>query len=331
MERRTDFCINCRNDATYSLKRVPVKRKIRDKEYDFTITVAICDKCGEEMSLNGLIDQNVKEVDAQYRNIEDIVTVHDIQNLMLMYNIGKAPLSLALGFGEITITRYLDGQVPSKEYSDIIRRALSSADYMKNLLNQNKEKIAEPAYKKAMIAAKELIALYKNVSPKLLSIISYIFSELREVTPLMLQKLLYYIQGIYYALYDRLLFTERCESWIHGPVYRNVYALFKDFKYNPIDDIRFSLLKNSANELTPEEKEIINLVLNTFGLYSGKVLERITHKEEPWKKARIGYSADGYSNEAISVHSMKEYFKEIGKTYELNSEEGLKNYIHHMM
>lgn len=52
--------------------------------------------------------------------------LNDIENLMKIYKIGKAPLSLALGFGEVTITRYLSGQIPSKEYSDIIRMALSS-------------------------------------------------------------------------------------------------------------------------------------------------------------------------------------------------------------
>ena len=77
----------------------------------FNITVAVCSECGEEMSLPGLIDRNVQEIDDQYRAYEGLVTKDDIENLMSIYNIGKAPLSLALGFGEITITRYLEGQV----------------------------------------------------------------------------------------------------------------------------------------------------------------------------------------------------------------------------
>lgn len=39
---------------------------------------------------------------------------------MKIYKIGKAPLSLALGFGEVTITRYLSGQIPLKEYCYLI-------------------------------------------------------------------------------------------------------------------------------------------------------------------------------------------------------------------
>lgn len=331
MERSTCFCINCRKEALYDLRKLPVKQKVRDKEYDFIFTIAVCKECGEEVNPHGLIDQNVQEIDSQYRAYENIVTVNDIQKLMTMYKIGKAPLSLALGFGEITITRYLDGQMPSKEYSDIIRHALSSAEYMERLLNQNKEKIGDAAYKKAYAEINNLKALYRTVSPKLLSVISYIFSEINEVTPLMLQKLLYYIQSIFYVLHNRLIFEERCEAWVHGPVYRNVYALFRDFKYNPIDDARFSLLKGWDNILSDDEITVIKLVLNTFGMYSGKVLENITHKETPWKEARNGYSENVYSHAEIPLESIEKYFKEVSSSYDIQTEKGLKKYIATMM
>ena len=52
--------------------------------------------------------------------------------------------------GEITITRYLSGQMPSKEYSDVIKKALSSPNYMIKLMNENKEKMGKTAYNKAI-------------------------------------------------------------------------------------------------------------------------------------------------------------------------------------
>ena len=155
---------------------------------------------------------------------------------MELYKIGKAPLSLSLGFGEITITRYLSGQVPSKEYSDIIRRALESPSYMENKLNENIDKIGETAYRKAMNAAKEIEPLFA-LSEKMLLSISYVFKKAEEVTPLALQKMLYYIQAIHMVLLGVELFPEECEAWTHGPVFKDVYNIFKNFKYNPIDEI----------------------------------------------------------------------------------------------
>lgn len=105
-------------------------------------------------------------------------------------------MSTALGFGEITITRYLSGQIPSKEYSDVIKRVLSTPNHMIKLLNDNAEKIGETAYKKAIKAAEEIAGMF-CMSDKVLLTISYIFEQMQEVTPLALQKILYFIQGIY--------------------------------------------------------------------------------------------------------------------------------------
>ena len=101
--RSRDFCIECRKETEYLLQKRDIVKTIRDREYTFAITAAVCSECGEEMSIHGLMDQNVQEIDRQYRSIEGLVTVEDIEKLMKIYKIGKAPLSLALGFGEVTI------------------------------------------------------------------------------------------------------------------------------------------------------------------------------------------------------------------------------------
>ena len=331
MRERKDFCTECRRETSYTLKKIKINQTIREKKYTFEITAAFCNECGGEMGIPGLMDYNMKEIDEQYRKAEEVITVEDIERLMKLYNIGKAPLSLALGFGEVTITRYLAGQVPSKEYSDIMLHALASASYMKELLDQNREKIGETAYKKAYTAATQLENLYVAVPVELLAVIAYIFSALHEVTPLTLQKLLYYIQGNYAAIYDKPLFDAPCEAWVHGPVYRNVYNLFRDFKYNPIDDDRFVPLKESALPLTPEAKEVVDRVLDTLGMYSGKVLESITHKETPWLDARKGFLPDETSHAEISLDAMKSYFKKVDEKYNIRTEDGLRKYIGKML
>ena len=331
MRERKDFCTECRRETSYTLKKIKINQTIREKKYTFEITAAFCNECGGEMGIPGLMDYNMKEIDEQYRKAEEVITVEDIERLMKLYNIGKAPLSLALGFGEVTITRYLAGQVPSKEYSDIMLHALASASYMKELLDQNREKIGETAYKKAYTAATQLENLYVAVPVELLAVIAYIFSALHEVTPLTLQKLLYYIQGNYAAIYDKPLFDAPCEAWVHGPVYRNVYNLFRDFKYNPIDDDRFVPLKESALPLTPEAKEVVDRVLDTFDMYSGKVLESITHKEVPWLDARKGFLPDETSHAEISLDAMKAYFKKVDEKYNIRTEDGLREYISKML
>lgn len=323
---RVDFCTACRKETNFTLQKRNINKRIKDKEYTFYITVAICDECGEEMSIPGLIDRNIQEVDTQYRDYENIVSIDDIERLMKIYKIGKAPLSLALGFGEVTITRYLSGQIPSKEYSAIMKKALSSPAFMKQKLNENKEKLAPAAYNKAWNAATQLEMLF-SVSNKMLRVISYVFEKLEEVTPLMLQKLLYFIQGESYALNGKPMFCENCQAWVHGPVYPEVYDMFRDFKYNPIDDARFAILEGTEDELSHEERMVVDLVVNTFGEYSGKMLERITHEEEPWKLARKGYADYIPSNEPILMESIGAYYVKKNVEYDFSAEKGIKKYI----
>lgn len=323
---RTGFCVECREETMYRIQRVPCMKSIKGKEYVFEISEAVCDRCGEPINIPGLMDSNAQEIERQYRIQEGIVSVEDIHNLMEIYRIGKTPLSQALGFGEITITRYLAGQVPSKEYSDIIKRALESPQFMMDKLNENLDKIGETAYKKSMNAVKELEPLF-SLSEKMLLTISYIFKTAGEVTPLALQKMLYFIQGIYMVLFNVELFNEDCEAWAHGPVFRDVYDVFKNFKYNPIDDTRFSMFQNRFNELSDNVKQVINLVVESFGMYSGKTLERITHGEAPWKDARSNCLPDEPSNEVISKEAIKQYFSEVAKKYDIGSVNGIRSYI----
>ena len=112
---------------------------------------------------------------------------------------------------------------------------------------------------------------------------------------------------------------------------KGIMNLFKDFKYNPIEDDRFAIFKDRFEELSEQEKMVIDLVINTFGKYSGKVLEDITHEESPWKNARAGYESSEPSREIISKDEIKDYFISVADRYGVDTEEKLNNYIQSYM
>ena len=68
-----------------------------------------------------------------------------------------------------------------------------------------------------------------------------------DITPLMLQKALYYVQGFYYAFYGTFLFPEDCEAWVHGPVYPAIYAKYKNYRYEPITENSDASIPNLSN------------------------------------------------------------------------------------
>ena len=58
--------------------------------------------------------------------------------------------------GELTITRYLDGDIPTKSYSDTLKLILEDVNKMSEILENNKSKISEVAYRKCRNRIEEL-------------------------------------------------------------------------------------------------------------------------------------------------------------------------------
>ena len=134
-----------------------------------------------------------------------------------------------------------------------------------------------------------------------LTIAKWIINKIHP-EPFKLQKLLYLAQGYSYAFYDRPLFKDDLEGWVHGPVVRNVYDIFKNYQYNSIDT------NFEVEELDDEAKDIINYVIKNFGKYDAKYLEKISHEQEPWILSRRGLDPDERSDKTISKESIANYF-----------------------
>ncbi len=104
-----------------------------------------------------------------------------------------------------------------------------------------------------------------------------------------LQKLVYYAYAWFIALHNEkcdeitnILFPEKPEAWVHGPVFPSLYTQYKNFNWDEIplkEDCKF---KNFNSNLI----SFLDEVWEVFGKMSADRLELMTHNEEPWKRAR---------------------------------------------
>ncbi len=100
------------------------------------------------------------------------------------------------------------------------------------------------------------------------------------ITPLKLQKLLYYVQGWHMALENVNLFSDDFEAWDHGPVIRSIYEDYNHYGYRTIEKVNLKEIENQI--LNDNQIRLINAVWNVYGEFDGKYLEQLTHQEEPW-------------------------------------------------
>lgn len=317
------FCEKCNKLVEYNISEHDEEIKIKGKVYKYKRLIGHCKNCGEEISSNELMDENLDRIDKSYRNEEKIITTNEINKILSKYKIGKKPLSKLLGWGDITLIRYLNGDVPSKVYSDQLYKILNDENYMSELLEKNKNLITDKAYNNVKDAINKLKDRFDYVEDEIDIISKYIIVIGKEITPLALQKILYYAQGFYKAFFGKFLFNDDCQAWVHGPVYVNIYEKYKDFKSaNIIIDIDYDI----EDMIVDEKKEILDAVIKYFGYYNGKALEKMSHYETPWINARRGLLPSKNSNNVISKKDIKEYFEKVKIKFDMINILDIKKY-----
>lgn len=319
------FCEKCNNLVEYEIKEVDEKIEIKGKEYNYKRLIGYCKNCGEEISSNEINDENLIRIDNAYRNEENIIKTEEINKILSKYKIGKKPLSKLLGWGEVTLIRYLNGDVPSKVYSDQLYKILNDEEYMSKILEENKELITEKAYnnvKKAINQLKET-KFQTSIESEIEVISEYIITIGKEITPLSLQKILYYAQGFYKAFFGKFLFEDDCQAWVHGPVYVNIYEKYKEFKSANISiDIDYDI----EDIIVDEKREILDVIIKYFGYYNGKALEKMSHYETPWINARKGLLPTENSSNIINKEDIKDYFEKVKNKYDMLNILDIKKY-----
>jgi uncharacterized phage-associated protein len=129
-----------------------------------------------------------------------------------------------------------------------------------------------------------------------------------SITPLKLQKLLYYAPGSALATLDRPLFNEIIKAWDLGPVCISIYHRFKIAGNAPIDRTYKNsseaarALKAAEKPFSREEIHLLELIFACYGSYTAWALSGMSHETTPW--------IDAFPDRVISRKAMKKYFSD---------------------
>ncbi len=133
----------------------------------------------------------------------------------------------------------------------------------------------------------------------------YVLSKCGPMTTWKLQKLCYYSQAWSLAWTGEPIFQEDFEAWSNGPVCPELFRVHKGLFIVSAANIPES---HECAELTKEQIETIDRVLDEYGNMEPYELREQTHAEMPWKNAR-GNLPDGVSSKAlITKSSIGEYY-----------------------
>jgi len=234
---------------------------------------------------------------------EVIISTEEIKLILDRYRIGKKPLAKLLGWGETTIIRYMEGDIPTSEYSNKLKTILDDPEYYYDLLCKRKECLTGVAFKKSKKAV-----ITKIMATKIYAAAYYIVNKCSaDICPGYVQFMLYYSQVFSLALYDKELFQEEC-------LINNEHIPYLKL-YDGMKRCGIHAFEGGEEFLTTEETELIDTVLDCFSWYGPKALLAMTSYE----KSIMRISRDKYNNKIIAKESLKSYFKDVLEQYQIKN------------
>ena len=316
-------------DSRENVKVRRVETNVKGKIIEYDEYYMIDPTTGEE-----IFDRNIEiENDARlydiYKKQMNLLTSSEIKSIRKKYDMNQKEFALSIGVGEITIHRFENGSIQTESVDSIIRLS-EDPDIMYNLLIKNQINFSNDDFnvflKKVSLLKKlkhHKIADFnindylnlkfetesiENVTNQLIieynTQIDNVFKKYgiednceaaEYITPLKLQKLLYYLQGMALRIYDKPAFTNNISAWQYGPVVEEVYLKYKG--RNPISTPK------TDYEVCDGLKKIIELVVSSYGQKEAGTLISLTHDEDPW--------INSVSNGIININLIKEYFNKV--------------------
>ncbi len=126
-----------------------------------------------------------------------------------------------------------------------------------------------------------------------------------QITPIKLQKLLYYVK-VWSLIANNSLIEEDFYKWDHGPVNIDIYNKYKHLNSKPIPKPKKQItFSDNINEL-------INFIVENYIDLDAITLSQLTHFEEPWQKTE--------HNKPIKEDLIKAYYSKLpfAKNFPLN-------------
>jgi uncharacterized phage-associated protein len=150
------------------------------------------------------------------------------------------------------------------------------------------------------------------------------------LTPMKIQKLVYFANGWHLALKDAPLIGEQVEAWRFGPVIPSLYHAFRRYGDQPVaalairqfSDFR-SLGENAYHKMVPSlddipdqagfTKAFLDRIWATYSGYSAIQLSNETHRAgSPWHTIFTRYEGNIPKRTDIPAELMRDYFRSLG-------------------
>ena len=152
---KSKLCIECGARDTYEFKNTIREYKGNGYHFEMHVNIPFCKICGAPIYDEEIEKEIAEKANEKIREQREIITREEILEILESYRISQKLLSRLLGWGEITLTRYISGNyTPNASNSTRIKELKNPYVFQKLLQNYCDEETIEEKEKKALKKAK---------------------------------------------------------------------------------------------------------------------------------------------------------------------------------
>lgn len=312
------LCSCCMEEHEVKTVLIMDQATFKNSSVEYEASYLFCDLANElYMDEQQMQDNDIKLKDA-YRKKEGLLTSAEISGIRAKYGISQSDLCVLLGWGKKTITRYESHQVQDRAHDTILKKIDQDPEWFLSLLNSAKENFSIDSYRKYLRAAtllyeedqdaylrKAIEASYARFQgnqmfhgntelslDKVVDVIRY-FASSMNVTNLYkvkLMKLMWYADALAYKRRGAAITGLVYQALPMGavPVGHNSIIDLKDVPCEEVDMGETNAYHFSLNgeltfsELSKEEKDILDAVIEKLGKMSKNEIIGFMHKEQAY-------------------------------------------------
>lgn len=150
------MCEGCGTEHDVEIVSTEDVAVFKGMEIVFPVKVYRCGKSDICYQDEDMLDEGFLSMKDAYRKKTGLLTSSDIRGIRSRYKVTQKDLSIILGWGEKTLTRYETCQVQDQAHDSILRKLDSDPEWFISLMTEAKGSLSRDSYERYISAARKL-------------------------------------------------------------------------------------------------------------------------------------------------------------------------------
>lgn len=115
------YCNECEDLVEYDIQDEEIIDQYKGETVKFKFKIGRCKCCNSEVATD--TDYNIRKSEAKieaYKRAVGIISLEEIQEILIKYNFSSKELDKIAGFEDGTIEKFFEGYIPTKEKSNTL-------------------------------------------------------------------------------------------------------------------------------------------------------------------------------------------------------------------